>query len=301
MPSEPRRFPAWLRRPWMSGEDAGDVKNLLSDLALHTVCQSAQCPNQAECWRHGTATLMVLGNICTRGCRFCAVNSGRPEAVDLEEPGRVAEAVRRLKLRHVVLTSVTRDDLPDGGAEIVGATVEAVKLAMPDTTVEVLVPDFGGSSASIARVLLAKPDVFGHNIETVERIFPSVRDRRFSYDDSLKALRFAADTSPETRIKSSFMVGLGETEAEVRSCLRDLLAAGCDSVAIGQYLRPTPKHAAVEAYITPETFAAYEAMAYDLGFAFAVAGPFVRSSYRSEAIFETSKDSRLRPRDGAGE
>jgi lipoic acid synthetase len=262
------------------------MKALMGDLNLHTVCQSAHCPNQAECWGRRTATFMVLGNTCTRHCRYCAVNSGRPEAPDVDEPANIAESVRRLGLKHAVLTSVTRDDLPDGGADHIARTIEAIKDVSPKTTIEALVQDFRAEEAPIQRVLDARPEVFSHNIETVEALFTSLRDRRFTYAQSLDVLRMAKGMAHGGFIKSSFMVGCGETADDVRQTLQDLLETGCDAVAIGQYLQPTPKHQAVVEYVTPEQFEIYQAEAYALGFAFAVAGPFVRSSYRSEELLQ---------------
>ncbi len=281
-----RKFPHWIRREWPSGGPAEEVKALLGGLRLHTVCQSAHCPNQAECWGRRTATLMVLGNICTRHCAFCAVNSGRPAPPDPEEPDHVAEAVARLGLAHVVITSVTRDDLVDGGADHFARTVEAVKARTPGTTVEVLTPDFRAEPGPIQHVLDSGAEVFSHNIETVKRLHPRLRDRRFTYGLSLKALGVAAARAAAGQyIKSAFMLGCGETAEDIRATLADLLETGVTVVSMGQYLRPSAKHHPVERYVTPEEFQSYEQMAYDMGFAFAVAGPFVRSSYRSEELF----------------
>lgn len=285
-PAAAPEFPAWIRRNWPSGGVFDDMKTLLADARLHTVCQSAHCPNHAECWSRRTATVMVLGNVCTRHCHYCAVNSGRAAPPDPDEPAGVAEAARRLGLRHMVITSVTRDDLPDQGAGHIAKVVRAVKAALPRTTLEVLVQDFGRDARSIRTVVEAGPDVFSHNIETVERLFPTLRDRRFTYAGSLECLRIAREMGPDTIIKSALMVGCGETAADVEAALGDLLEAGAEAVSIGQYLRPTPKHYPVAEFVTPERFAEYEAMAYRLGFAFAVAGPFVRSSYKSEAVLE---------------
>lgn len=279
-----KRFPEWIRRPWPSGEAFQEVKGLLEGLDLHTVCQSAHCPNQSECWGRKTATFMVLGNVCSRHCTYCAVNSGRPEAPDADEPAKVAEAVRRLSLKHTVLTSVTRDDLPDGGAEHIAMSIRAIKAVSPETTVEVLVQDFNGDLEAIRRVTDARPEIFSHNIETVARLHPSLRDRRFTYQGSLDVLTTAAGLMTTGFVKSAFMLGCGETPEEVRQTLRDLHAAGCEAVSIGQYLQPTRKHQDVERFVTPEEFAEYEAYAREVGFAFAVAGPFVRSSYRSEDL-----------------
>ena len=235
-------FPEWIRRSWPMGKEVKEVKELLEGLHLHTVCQSAHCPNQAECWTRRTATLMILGNACTRHCRFCAVNPGTPPPMDPDEPENVAEVVARLGLRHAVITSVTRDDLPDGGADHFARTITAIKERTPETTVEVLTPDFSGDPGAIGRVLEASPAVFGHNLETVRRLHPVLRDPRSSYERSLEVLRTAAARATDTFVKSGLMVGCGETAEEVRGSLEDLRRAGCSVVSIGQYLRPTPKH-----------------------------------------------------------
>lgn len=279
-------FPDWIKRQWASGENSEFTKSIVSRLGLHTVCQSARCPNQGECWKRRTATFMILGNVCTRNCAFCSVKSGRPEALDPDEPARVAEAVRELGIKHAVITSVTRDDLPDGGAAHFARTVEAVRAANPGTTVEVLVPDFLGDEAPVRTVLASVPEVFGHNIETVERLYDALRRRKITYRDALRVLVTAAAHHSGSIVKSALMVGHGEEPAEVRATLRDLLAAGCEAVAIGQYLRPTPKQRRVTAFVPPEQFKEYEVLAYQLGFKFAIAGPFVRSSYRSEELLQ---------------
>ena len=299
MNSKPSTFPPWLRRAWPSGETFNEVKSLLDGLELHTVCQSAQCPNQAECWGRGTATMMVLGNVCTRHCTYCAVNSGHPELPDADEPKKIAEAVQRLKLKHMVITSVTRDDLPDGGAAHIADTIRAIKRVNPAATIEVLVQDFDGDEKAIQTVISAGAEVFSHNIETVESIFPKLRDQRFKYQQSLQVLRYAASIASGTLIKSAFMLGCGETQDEVHATLVDLKDAGCNAVSIGQYLQPTPKHYEVVSFVTPEQFKRYEQLALDLGFDYAVAGPFVRSSYRSEELLSTPKArARLATRDG---
>ncbi len=283
----PGKFPDWLRRPWAAGETFGLTKDIVEGLRLHTVCQSARCPNIGECWAKGTATVMVLGNVCSRNCAFCSVPSGRPTFDDAEEPRRVAEAVRSMELKHAVITTVARDDLADGGARHIAETIEAVHALNPGTSVEILVSDFQRDPAAIRTVLDAEPEIFCHNIETVERLYASVRDRRFTYGGALDLLHMARDRYPETIVKSALMVGLGETSAEVDGTLRDLVEAGCEVVGIGQYLQPTPRQADVDEFVRPEQFEAYEARAYDLGFKFAAAGPFVRSSYRSEEVLET--------------
>jgi lipoic acid synthetase len=279
-------FPEWIRRPWASGQEFEFTKDLIGDLDLHTVCQSANCPNMSDCWQRRTATMMVLGNACTRSCRYCSVPAGAPESVEADEPSRVAEAVRRMKLGHTVITSVTRDDLPDGGAGHIAATIEAIHMANPETTLETLVPDFQAVAQDIETVLEARPEVFSHNIETVRRLYPVIRSNRFDYDMALDVLRIARDSGLPSIRKSALMVGHGETVDEVKETLEDLLGAGCESVSIGQYLRPTKKQREVADYIHPDQFAAYEALALEMGFGFAVAGPFVRSSYRSEELLE---------------
>ena len=283
------RFPQWIRRPWASGQDFVFTKDLVEGLELHTVCQSARCPNMAECWQKRTATLMILGNSCTRNCRYCSVPSGKPGPVETNEPRRVAEAVRKMGLRHAVITSVTRDDMPDGGAAHIAETVCSIRALNANTTIEVLVPDFLGDAAAVETVLTARPDVFGHNIETVERLYPIVRGKRCTYRTALEVLRMAAEWEPGVIVKSALMVGHGETEDEIKQTLHDLLDAGCEAVCIGQYLRPTLKQREVEGYVTPEKFKEYQEYAYAIGFGFAVAGPFVRSSYKSEEILNVER------------
>lgn len=284
----PAQFPEWLRRPWPSGDVFGQTKETLSSLRLHTVCQSARCPNVGECWAKGTATVMVLGNTCSRNCSFCSVPSGKPEFDDPEEPLHVALAIHRMGLKHAVVTTVVRDDLPDGGATHIAATIRAIHVHNPGTSVEILVSDFSGDRPAIRTVLGAAPEVFCHNIETVERLYPKIRDRRFEYRRALGVLAMAAAESPRVVIKSALMVGHGETPDDVAATLRDLREAGCEAICIGQYLRPTLKQAGVVEFVHPDRFREYEALAYEIGFEFAVAGPFVRSSYRSEEILESS-------------
>ncbi len=279
-------FPEWIRSRWASGNDFSFTRELVASKNLHTVCQSANCPNLGECWGRRTATMMVLGNTCTRSCRYCSVPGGKPETVDLEEPRHVGEAVHEMGVKHIVITSVTRDDLPDGGAGHIADTISEIHTQNPGTTVEVLVPDFEGNPDAIRTVVEAKPEVFSHNIETVERMYPIIRSRRYDYRLALNVLRQAADMGA-IMVKSAFMVGHGETPEEVEATMRDLLAHGCHAVSIGQYLRPGRKQREVEEYVHPDHFKAYEAKAYGLGFKFAVAGPFVRSSYRSEELLET--------------
>ncbi|MBI1317967.1 MAG: lipoyl synthase [Candidatus Hydrogenedens sp.] len=285
MPAAAPRFPDWIRRPWPSGKSFEEVKQLLAGLDLSSVCQSAHCPNQSECWGRGTATFMVMGNVCTRHCTYCSVHSGRPDSLDADEPAKVAEAVRRLNLAHVVLTSVTRDDLPDGGANHIAAVVQAIRAVRPDSTIELLVQDFCGEDDALRTVVGSAPEIFSHNIETVRRLHGSMRDRRFTYDGALGVLRRAAEWRGDFGfVKSAFMLGCGEKDEDIDATLRDLRESGCHAVSIGQYLQPTPKHRAVQRFVPPEEFDAVEKRAYEMGFLFAVAGPFVRSSYKSETL-----------------
>ncbi len=285
-----RALPPWLRRAWPASSDVARVRDVLSDLSLNTVCRSAQCPNQGECWRRGTATFMILGDVCTRDCAFCGVASGTPPPPDPGEPARLAEAAHRLGLRHLVVTTVTRDDLPDGGAGHFVVVVKAVRARCPDAKIEVLTSDFGGDMDAVVRVAEAAPDVFGHNIETVARLHAPLRDPRASYERSLAVLRCAREAlSAAHHVKSGLMVGCGEKEDEVVAALRDLRAAGCDAVTIGQYLKPAGNRAEVQEFVAPEQFGRYEQIAYDLGFAFAMAGPFVRSSYHADALTDAGR------------
>jgi lipoic acid synthetase len=276
-----QRLPQWMRRPIATDQSYPDVSKLLESLQLNTVCASAKCPNRHECWNRGTATVMILGNTCTRDCRFCNVNTGRPDPVDAGEPARVAEAAKRLNLRHVVITSVTRDDLPDGGAEAFAATILAVKAAVPEASVEVLTPDF---VEHLDTVLDARPDVFNHNLETVKRLQATVRPQA-SYEKSLATLHKAAERGG-VQVKSGLMLGLGETDEEIFQCLEDLYAAGVRLLTLGQYLAPTRQHYPVERYLSPEHFDELAAKARIIGFAGVAAGPLVRSSYRADELVD---------------
>ncbi len=286
------RKPPWLKVRAPGGEAYGRLKEQLRGLDLHTVCEEAQCPNVGECWSGGTATVMLLGDTCTRGCRFCAVVSGNPQGrVDADEPRKVAQAIASWGLRYVVLTSVDRDDLPDQGAGHFAETVRRLRAAAPSLRVEVLVPDFRGDTSCVATVLAAEPDVFAHNVETVERLQASVRDAKCGYGQSLEVLRAAKRLRPDVRTKSSIMLGLGERDDEVERALRDLRGAGVDFVTLGQYLRPSSWHLPVAEFVTPERFDAWRAAGEALGFAVVSSGPLVRSSYRAgefqiEAILE---------------
>jgi len=273
------RKPDWLKIRLHRTAEYADVQRIVREHSLHTICSSGMCPNKAECWSRRTATFMILGEVCTRSCRFCATRSGRPSPPDPEEPDNVAESVRLMGLRHVVLTSVTRDDLPDGGALHWAHTVEAIRRRNPEATIELLIPDFDARAELIDTVLAAKPDIVGHNIETVERLTPQVRSRA-RYETSLRTLRHIAGSGAAT--KSGLMVGLGESDDEVLRTLRDLHAAGVRIVTIGQYLRPTLEHCPVAEYITPEKFERYRSEALGMGFAYCASAPMVRSSYLAD-------------------
>ncbi len=280
----PARRPPWLkvRAPW--GENYSRLKQLMHGLELHTVCEEAICPNIGECWGAGTATIMILGDVCTRACRFCAVKTGNPHGiVDKLEPFRVAEAIARLQLRYVVITSVDRDDLPDGGAGIFAETVHQVRLRSPRTRVEILTPDFRGKLEDVRTVVVARPDVFGQNIETVRRLTYVVRDKRAGYEQTLNVLRAAKEMDHKLYTKSSILVGFGEQPDEVLETMSDLRAARVDLLAIGQYLRPTGKkrHYPLKEYVPPEQFEAYRQAALKMGFLYVASGPLVRSSYKA--------------------
>ncbi len=273
------RKPGWLRAKLPNGAGYSAVRKMVDDNQLHTVCQSAQCPNMGECWSRGTATVMILGNICTRSCNFCAIQTGRPTELDLGEPARVADAVAKMGLRHCVITSVTRDELPDGGAAVWAATIRAIRHRNPGTAIEVLTPDFKGNLDQVDTVLEAEPDIFNHNVETVERLQKPVRVQA-KYDRSLKVLRHAADQGHVT--KSGIMLGLGETEPEIAATLRDMRAAGVKIVTLGQYLQPSARHLPVDRWVTPEEFAEWKRFGMEIGFEFIESGPLVRSSYHAD-------------------
>lgn len=278
------RHPDWIRVRAPIGEKYTHLKGLVRGLQLHTVCEEALCPNIGECWGAGTATIMILGDVCTRACRFCAVKTGNPRgSVDDQEPARVADAIAELQLNYVVVTAVDRDDLPDGGAGIFAETIRQIQAKSPRTKVEVLTGDFRGARASVATVLAAKPDVFGQNIETVRRLTHVVRDRRAGYQQTLDVLRMAKEIDPACRTKSSILVGMGETPDEVIETMRALRAANVDLLAIGQYLQPTRnrRNLPLVEYVTPEQFARYRDAGMKLGFKYVASGPLVRSSYKA--------------------
>lgn len=278
--------PPWLKVRAPGGDNYTRIKQTLRSLDLNTVCEEARCPNVGECWSAGTATIMVLGHTCTRGCRFCAVTTGHPGgAVDPREPVHVARAIAKLSLRYVVLTMVDRDDLLDGGAAHVAQTIAELRERCPELIIEALVGDFGGRKRDLDSLFQSAPDVFAHNIEVTRRLTPKIRDQRCDYELSLDVLRYAKERASGRYVKSSIMVGIGETDDEVVETMADLRKAGVDIVTLGQYLRPTPKHAPVERYVEPETFARYEREANALGFAFVASGPLVRSSYHAAEGF----------------
>ncbi|MEB3286870.1 MAG: lipoyl synthase [Vampirovibrionales bacterium] len=282
-----RRKPDWLKVKIPSGENYARLKALSKTLKLATVCEEARCPNIGECWAGGTATFMLMGEVCTRGCRFCAVKTGNPNGwLDLQEPEKLAATVRDSAWEYVVLTSVDRDDLPDGGATHFARCVEAIRSENPNIIVEVLIPDFQGNADHLQTLLASRPDVVAQNIETVERLTHPVRDRRAGYQQTLTLLSRVKTSNPSFFTKSSIMLGLGETADEVYQCMQDLRAHGVDILTLGQYLQPTPKHLAVEDYITPAQFDAWKKIAEDeLGFAYCASGPLVRSSYRAGEFF----------------
>lgn len=278
--------PPWIKIRPASGERYLELKELLSSLKLATVCQEAQCPNIGECWSGGTATIMLMGEVCTRGCRFCNVKTGNPKGeLDREEPKKVAYAVTQMGLDYVVLTSVDRDDLPDEGSAHFAETVRELKRLSPDLIVEVLTPDFRGNENFIGTIVAAEPDVFAHNVETVERLTPRVRDPRATYRQSLRVLEFVKERDSRRYTKSSIMLGLGETDEEVRGALRDLRGVGCDVVTFGQYLQPKKRHLPVESFVTPEKFKEWQVEAEGMGFLYVASGPLVRSSYRAGEFF----------------
>jgi len=281
-PAARPRLPEWLRLRLPTTASFAHTRALLDELRLHTVCESAKCPNHWECWSRGTATFMIGGDRCTRACRFCAVDTARPLPLEADEPQRVAEATRRLRLRHVVITAVARDDLPDGGAEHFRQTIEAVRALNPGIVIEVLTPDFNGRVEALDRVLAARPHIFNHNLETVRRLTPAVRHRA-TYERSLAVLAAAKQRGgPGLYTKSGLMLGLGETAAELEQTLRDLRAVGCDLLTLGQYLQPTPRHLPVVEFVPPARFAELAGRARELGFRHVASGPLVRSSYHAD-------------------
>ena len=274
-----RRLPEWLKMQRASGEDYSRVKRLIRENHLHTICTSGNCPNIGECWNAGTATFMILGDICTRACKFCATRTGKPDSPDCEEPMRLAAAVKAMHLHHCVITSVDRDDLDDGGASIWAETIECVKRENPGTTIEALIPDFDGNPESISKVIRAGPEVISHNIETVRRLTPVIRTKA-KFDRSLEVLRLIVKNNAVA--KSGFMLGFGEKESEVIETIRDIFATGCKILTIGQYLQPGLDHMKPVEYITPEKFEEYRMLSLETGFSFVECSPLVRSSFHAE-------------------
>jgi len=290
----PPSKPEWVRAKAPSGPTYARLKELVRQYSLHTVCEEAHCPNVGECWGSGTVTFMIMGEVCTRACRFCNVKSGKPNGLlDPEEPTNVARATEELALRYVVITSVDRDDLPDGGASHFARTITAIRTLAADTCVEALIPDFGGGFAEIQTVVEAGPDVIGHNLETTERLTPKVRDPRASYRKSLGALEQVKKVNQRILTKSSLMLGLGEQEEDVLQTLRDLREVDTDFLTLGQYLRPSPRNLPVARYITPDEFRYYRDVGDRLGFKYVASGPLVRSSYRAGEYFVNSVVRRI--------
>ena len=279
-----RRHPEWLKVRAPFGQEVHDLRRLVAGLGLHTVCQEAICPNMGECWAHRVATFMILGDVCTRGCRYCAVDKGRPPIYDTAEPARVGQAVAAMELRHAVITSVNRDDLPDGGAFIFAETTREIRRQRPDCVVELLIPDFQGSKEALDAVLDARPEILGHNTETVPRLYQKARGGGV-YEVSLELLRRVADSGLSTP-KTGIMLGLGETDEEIREVLQDALRCGVQILTLGQYLRPSRWHLPVERYYRPEEFEEWRRIGEEMGFAHVVSGPLVRSSYLADRQFE---------------
>jgi lipoyl synthase len=280
--------PEWLRARVPDGEGYREIKETMRGLNLHTVCEEARCPNIGECWNNRTATFMILGNICTRSCGFCNILTGRPTELDLDEPYRVAEAAKKMGLKHAVITSVNRDELKDGGASIFAETIREIRDQIPGCAVEVLTPDFKGDRDAIKTLISARPDTFNHNIETVPRLYPAVRPQA-KYHRSLEVLRYVKELDPEGLTKSGFMVGLGEVEEEIHETMRDLREHEVDILTIGQYLRPTENHLPMSRYYTPKEFASLRKYGFELGFKHVESGPLVRSSYHAH---EQTADAR---------
>jgi lipoic acid synthetase len=286
------RKPAWLKVRFPGGERYQHLKNLMREQRLNTVCEDARCPNIGECWNAGTATFMILGDVCTRSCGFCAVTTGRPGQIDVMEPYRVARAVQALALDYVVITSVNRDDVVSGGAEIFAACIKSIRRMDPDVRVEVLIPDFKGNWDALATVVDARPFVLNHNVETAPRLYSVVRPQA-RYQRSLELIRRAKDAAPDMLTKSGFMVGLGETRDELFAVMRELRDHGCDIVTIGQYLRPTADHLPIDRYYDPSEYEAFREYGRELGFTHVEAGPLVRSSYHAEKQAHAEKRARI--------
>jgi lipoic acid synthetase len=286
-----RRKPDWLRARLPGGPGYQRLRSLIDEHRLHTVCESAKCPNMGECWSRGTATIMILGDVCTRSCGFCHIATGKPPTLDLDEPARVGDAVRIMNLGHVVITSVNRDELPDGGAEVWAETIRRTREASPETSIEVLIPDFCGDWDALQRVIDERPEILNHNMETVRRLYGVVRPQA-KYDRSIELLRRAKEQG--LTVKTGIMVGIGEADGEVETLMRDVVGgSGCDILTIGQYLQPTRNHLPVTRWVTPDQFAAFKALGERIGFRHVESGPLVRSSYHAEEQVLSLDDSRL--------
>ncbi len=278
--------PKWLKIKYSENQQFINVRNIVKESKIATVCEEAKCPNISECWKGGTATFMIMGEICTRACKFCSVKTGNPQGVlEIDGPERVANNIKLMKLNYVVLTSVDRDDLKDGGSNYFADVINEINKVNPKTLIEVLIPDFLGESKLIKKIVETQVNVIAHNVETVERLTPEIRDRRASYKRSLQVLQIIKDLDPEKYTKSSIMLGLGEGDEEVLQTLKDLREVACDVVTIGQYMSPSNKHFPIKEYITPEKFDYWEKQALGLGFVFVASGPLIRSSYRAAELF----------------
>ena len=286
--------PHWLRRSLPTGPDYEKVRTMLKEGRLHTVCQEARCPNIWECFSRQTATFLIMGSRCTRNCRFCAIAHGQLDPLDFGEPARVAEAAENMELRYIVVTSVTRDDLPDGGAGFFAETIKEIREKVPNMLVEVLIPDFQGNEDALQVVVEARPDVLNHNLETVPRLYSSVRPEAV-YRRSLELLKRVQKYDSTIPTKSGLMLGLGESSVEIRNVLQDLLDAGCSILTLGQYLQPTKEHLPVERYVNPEEFDNWRETALEMGFSSVASGPFVRSSYRAKELYQSVKKTRVNP------
>ncbi|MDY6854864.1 MAG: lipoyl synthase [Thermodesulfobacteriota bacterium] len=280
-----KRFPNWLKKDIPRGNALFNVRKILSSLELNTVCENAKCPNKGECFSKGTATFMIMGNICTRNCRFCAVKNRIPEHLDLDEPDRVAKAAKLMGLTYVVITSVTRDDLPDGGSRHFSNTLRAIRATLPEAMIEILAPDFKGNYDAIYKVVKSQPTVFNHNLETVPRLYPLIRPDA-DYYRSLKILQYAKGIKNGIFTKSGLMLGFGEKKEEVIDCMKDLKYIGCDILTIGQYISPSDQHFPVHRFLHPDEFKEFESIGKDIGFTGIASGPFIRSSYHAGTLFK---------------
>ncbi len=283
-PERIQKKPEWLKKNLPRGGKCSTIGGLIKSNMLHTVCEEALCPNRGECFSSGTATFLIMGSVCTRSCRFCAISGGRPEPLDQQEPSRVAETARQMGLRYLVITSVTRDDIDDGGASLFADTIRRVRTEIPEAKIEVLIPDFQGDEEALITVLSARPDVLNHNVETVSRLYSLVRPEA-SYSRSLELLKRAKKHAPQTPVKSGIMLGLGETSQEIGQTLQDMVNSGCDILTMGQYLQPSKNNLPVDRFVHPDEFEEWRKKALEMGFSAVVSGPFVRSSYHADKLY----------------